>query len=154
MSIARKHAYRFGYLKSEQWKTVRLEALAREKGKCQLCDEESVFNDAHHIWYPANIYHTTADLLVILCRPCHDFTHIMVPECKGKDPKEAKDHWLKFFNAIKAWRDQKSRAFEMIEFRCPADLRAAYLALRDKCKEQESALSKNRFSVDSSLLGL
>jgi predicted HNH restriction endonuclease len=40
MSIEGKLFYREIYLKSEQWQTVRIEALAREKWCCQICKEE------------------------------------------------------------------------------------------------------------------
>jgi len=111
MSIESKHAYRFGYLKSEQWQTVRLEALVREKAKCQICKDESISNDAHHIWYPENIYDTTQQHLVILCRGCHEFIRSMVPECKTNIEEEGMAHWQKFKNAITVWRLTKSNIF-------------------------------------------
>lgn len=112
MSIESKHAYRFGFLKSEQWQNVRLEALAREGGKCQICGEESISNDAHHVWYPDNIYETKSDQLVILCRPCHDFVHAMLPECKTRDELKGKEEWIKLRNAIIAWRMEKIGLFK------------------------------------------
>lgn len=114
VSIESKHAYRFGYLKSEQWSNVRLEALAREGGKCQICKEESISNDAHHIWYPENIYETRAENLVILCRCCHDFVHSMMPDCKTRDEQEGRELWLKFSNAIFVWRSSKWSAEDFI----------------------------------------
>lgn len=115
MSIEWKHAYRFRFLKSEKWKSVRLEALAREKGKCQICGEESISNDAHHIWYSKSMYDTTEKNLVVLCRPCHDFIHCMLPECKTKDERVGKENWLKFRNAIIAWRREKLALFSTVE---------------------------------------
>lgn len=112
MSIEGQHAYRFGYLKSEKWKTVRLEALAREKGMCQICGEESISNDAHHVWYPENIYETTERHLVILCRPCLDFLHVMLPDCKTNDEDKGREQWLKFANAIMSWRIAKRGLFK------------------------------------------
>ena len=111
MSIESKHAYRFGYLKSEQWSNVRLEALAREKGRCEICGEESISNDAHHVWYPKNIYETTERHLVILCRPCHNFIHSMLPECKHRDEEKGIKDWLNFKNAILTWRAEKVKIF-------------------------------------------
>lgn len=111
MGIEAKHAYRFGYLKSEQWAAVRLEAMAREGSKCQICGQEDIHNDAHHIWYPEHIYNTTAHQLVILCRPCHDFIHIMVPECKTSNESEGWDNWNKFSKAIRTWRLSKLHYF-------------------------------------------
>jgi hypothetical protein len=114
MSIESKHAYRFGYLKSDKWKQVRLDALLREKGKCQICTEESIFNDAHHVWYPESIYETTEEHLVILCRACHNFIHAIIPECKTKDQEEGKNHWKKFYLPIICWRIQKQDLFEIV----------------------------------------
>lgn len=115
MSIESKHAYRFGYLKSEQWRNVRIEALAREKGMCQICREESLSNDAHHVWYPENIYETTERHLVILCRPCHEFVHSMLPECKTRDEDEGVAQWTRFKNAIIAWRRDHMKLFSSTE---------------------------------------
>ena len=116
MSIDGKHSYRFGYLKSDQCLNVRLEALVREQGKCQICDEESISNDAHHIWYPENIYETAKDHLVNLCRPCHDFVHLMTPECKTNDEQEGRAIWAKFSGAIALWRAKKEYLFDGSKF--------------------------------------
>lgn len=113
MSIESKYAYRFGYLKSDKWKQVRLDALLRERGKCQICGEESIFNDAHHIWYPTNILETTEEHLVILCRACHNFIHSVIPECKTKDQEEGRNHWKKFYLPIICWRMQKQDLFQV-----------------------------------------
>lgn len=133
MSIEGKHHYRFQYLKSEQWQTVRIEALARDKARCQICREESIHNDAHHIWYPENIWETTVDHLVILCRGCHGFIHDMVPECKTNDEEVGRAHWAKFGNAIKAWRCDKCRIFDGEQELVGAkDLRNAYFGMKEK----------------------
>lgn len=137
MSIEAKHAYRFTYLKSEQWQNVRIEALAREEGKCQICFEESIHNDAHHIWYPESIWDTTANHLVILCRPCHDFIHAMMPECKTKDEGDGKSNWIKFRNAILVWRGCKQGLFTSDEGipKEPKQLRQEYSRLKRLLKE-------------------
>lgn len=113
MSIEGKHAYRFEYLKSEQWSNVRIEALAREKGKCQICGEESIHNDAHHIWYPESVWDTKEHHLVILCRACHEFIHTMMPECKTGDESEGQKMWARFKAAILCWRLSKCGLFEV-----------------------------------------
>ena len=138
MSVEAKHAYRFGYLKSERWKNVRLEALVREKAMCQICGNESIANDAHHVWYPENIYETTERHLVILCRPCHDFLHVMLPECKTRDEATGRAEWLKFYNAIKSWRSSKEFLFKyptgVTRIR---ELGQLYDDLKKKSREQE-----------------
>lgn len=146
MSIEGKHAYRFGYLKSEAWSNVRIEALAREKGRCQICGEESISNDAHHVWYPENIYETTEAHLVILCRPCHEFCHSMLPECKTKDEEFGRQEWLKFKNAVISWRRDKIKIFQTGEDIPPklvraAELRTAYENMRAKCGEQDRIIA-------------
>ncbi len=121
MGIASKHSYRFVYLKSEQWQTVRLSALARENARCQICMEESISNDVHHIWYPESIWDTTERHVVVLCRSCHDFLHTMMPECKTSDEDEGYGHWLRFKNAISDWRVTHAQMFPFKE--APKDLR-------------------------------
>lgn len=104
MSLAARHAYRNGYLKSEKWQIVRLEALVREKGKCEICGRESHANDAHHIWYPDKIYDTTERHLAVLCRPCHILVHTFLPECKTRNENEGRDQWFFFRKTVIAWR--------------------------------------------------
>lgn len=111
MSIEAKHAYRFGFLKSEKWARVRLEALVREGGKCEVCKKESIENDAHHVWYPENIYETQEHQLSILCRECHEFVHLLIPECKTRDKDKGIAMWLKFTEMIKKWRASHDELF-------------------------------------------
>jgi ribosomal protein L37AE/L43A len=141
MSIEGKHSYRFGYLKSEKWQAVRLEALVREKAKCQICGEESISNDAHHVWYPKSIWDTTEMHLVVLCRSCHEFIHEMLPECKTDDEEKGRQHWVKFRNAILAWRQSKTALFKVYpevppDLGSPKNLRDAYLALKADYEQQ------------------
>lgn len=150
MGVDAKHAYRFGYLKLDKWKAVRLEALVREKGKCQICFEESVFNDAHHIWYPSSVYQTEERHLVILCRGCHDFLHAMMPECKTSDEKEGIEKWLSFRNAIVQWRRSKELLFvgtEGLEEEGPRYCNP--IQLRKKLKEMKSQLEMKSQPVGS-----
>ena len=152
MSIESKHAYRFGYLKSEQWQSVRLEALAREGGKCQICGEESISNDAHHIWYPDNIYQTTSRHLAVLCRPCHDLLHVLLPECKHNDEERGMHEWLKFQQAVGFWIHRKRERFQ--EDGAPVDVTPRRLrdALKLMTKKRQETLNllgryKQRFGV-------
>lgn len=135
MSIESKHAYRFIYLKSEQWEQVRLEALVREKACCEICGFESITNDAHHVWYPDNIYETTEAHLVILCRSCHDFLHLMLPECKTNDEDKGRAEWLKFKGAITAWRHRHNSLFRPKE--SPKELRSELERLKTLLAEKE-----------------
>lgn len=78
MSVAGKHSYRFGFLKSEHWEIVRVEALARDDAKCQLCGCRSLDNDEHHLMYRLNWENTESQDLVTLCRDCHDIIHLLL----------------------------------------------------------------------------
>lgn len=93
MSIAAKHAYRFGYLKSEQWQNVRVEVLARRKATCVLCGKVDLSNDVHHCVYPRNIWHTQPEHCTVLCRQCHESAHKTI---KGRMS------WAKFSRYSKA----------------------------------------------------
>lgn len=86
MSVSGKHYYRFTYLKSEEWKAVRLAALAKANARCGICKKRDLSNDAHHIRYPENIWETKPRDLVILCRECHDKVH----EKYGKEASKKK----------------------------------------------------------------
>lgn len=104
MGTARQHEYRFKYLKSDEWLTVRAEALVREDACCQICGLRDLSNDAHHVAYPPSFWDTRAYHLVVLCRPCHDLCHSIL----GFDGD--KDHCLKRFlevaEALKEWKAQ------------------------------------------------
>ena len=101
MAIQHVHAYRFGYLKSDKWKTVRLEAIVRDKGICQFCGKEvGPSADAHHIFYPKSFWKTHVCHLKTLCRECHDYVHNNLPKSFPK-PSEA----FKAFHRLKGKLD-------------------------------------------------
>lgn len=78
MSVSHKHAYRFIYLKSEEWQTVRAAVLASCQAGCFICGIQSVGNDVHHIEYPKNMWDTTPAHCVVLCRRCHKIVHRLI----------------------------------------------------------------------------
>lgn len=93
--------YRDTYLKSEDWKTLRLAKIHRQKGRCQICGLVSNHNDVHHVKY-RHLYDVDAQDLRVLCRECHDKVHALLdkyPKMKqlhrGKIWKITKDHILK-----------------------------------------------------------
>lgn len=69
---------------------------------------------------------------MILCRPCHDFLHTMMPEAKTGNEEEGRQNWLKFSNAIKVWRQSKQQLFETSVPGGPKELRDAYNNLKKK----------------------
>lgn len=75
MSIESKHAYRFGFLKSEEWKDLRRFFLAHGNAECAVCGEVNWSNDIHHVKYPEKWVETKRSHIVILCRLCHDKIH-------------------------------------------------------------------------------
>lgn len=80
MSIESKHAYRFGFLKSDKWQQLRLDCLARDGAKCRICKVRDLSNDVHHIRYPARWIDTKIQDLVTLCREHHEMVHKIMEE--------------------------------------------------------------------------
>jgi hypothetical protein len=105
VGIEAKHFYRFKFLQSEEWQTVRIKALARERGRCQVCLEFSLSNDAHHVRYPSNIFETKEDDLVILCRPCHDLFHEILDVHNLTTHTQSQFDSLK--QALRVWKQAK-----------------------------------------------
>ena len=136
MSISGKHSYRFGFLKSEKWKIVRLEALVRENSICQICGIRDLSNDAHHVWYPLDIYETKQEQLVVLCRACHTFVHEVMPDCKTTNEQEGKRIWEKFSNAVKNWKESRIQFFETGITGGLQSLRDAYLNLKQDLEKK------------------
>jgi hypothetical protein len=75
VSIESKHAYRFGFLKSEAWKDIRIEIFLVLGMKCHVCGVEDFSNDIHHFCYPRNLYNTKPFHVRVLCRRCHALVH-------------------------------------------------------------------------------
>lgn len=79
MSYWHKVYYREEYLKSDHWRTVRIQALLDANAVCCICGVQSIANDAHHIFYPERWTMTRAEHLRVLCRVCHDRVHEWEP---------------------------------------------------------------------------
>ncbi len=75
MGAVAKHEYRTVFLKSEQWKDLRIACLARDKAKCVVCGKRDLSNDAHHIRYRRRWCETRVEDLRTLCRGCHKKVH-------------------------------------------------------------------------------
>lgn len=73
-SIARKHFYRFRYLKSDHWQDLRLRKLVSVDAKCQRCGHRDLSNDIHHLRYK-KLYDVELSDLIVLCRKCHEIVH-------------------------------------------------------------------------------
>lgn len=101
-SIAAKHSYRFGYLKSDHWQNLRLQKLAKEHGYCGLCRTDEWGNDVHHIFYRKSLYETQLCDLRVLCRRCHQLVHKIMEAYPQACPEMNHPRWR--------WRFIKSHA--------------------------------------------
>lgn len=133
MGIEHRHAYRFEFLKSEQWQTVRAEALARERGCCQICREHSLSNDAHHVIYPPSVWDTKASDLAILCRPCHDLMHRILEIHRLKVHTE--NQFSGLCEAVISWKRVKEKWIKTAESKLVCGI----------CKQPCESVSKWKF---------
>lgn len=85
MSIESKHAYRFGFLKSEEWEHFRIMAQIAHGAVCCVCGKKSFrdgdktfSNDVHHVYYPSSWKETKIGHVVILCRRHHKAVHSLM----------------------------------------------------------------------------
>lgn len=62
------------YLKSTQWRELRLQVLKRDQYTCQSCFIDNVPLDIHHIHYD-NLGNEPLEDLVAVCRTCHSTIH-------------------------------------------------------------------------------
>jgi len=69
--------YRKVYLQSDEWKSLRLIALVKANFTCAICGERKMSRDVHHLKYK-NLWDVSHNDLKVLCRSCHDKTHILL----------------------------------------------------------------------------
>lgn len=65
--------YRDVYLRSEDWKNLRIAMLHSANNKCEACSTSRSL-DVHHINY-RKLYDVSPEDLVVLCRDCHNKAH-------------------------------------------------------------------------------
>lgn len=90
--------YRDVYLKSDDWQTLRLQAIIEQApdGKCRLCPNVAGHSlDVHHLDYK-RIYDVEIDDLRVVCRECHNKIHVLYK----KYPKLKKQDRLKQWEII------------------------------------------------------
>lgn len=127
MRASSKRAYRNIYLKSDQWKDVRLEALVRTDASCCICGYRSLSNDAHHVVYPQSFWDTRESDLVVLCRPCHNFIHCLLPTARvGRNSFAL---FMDTVAAIRRWRGE-------VDCQDADKIEAIYRANRLRLKEK------------------
>ena len=62
------------FLKSDTWKSLRIERLSIDGNKCVICGCSDRL-EVHHLYYPKKWEDTTTDHLVTLCKGCHVCVH-------------------------------------------------------------------------------
>lgn len=94
MGIAHKHAYRFGFLKSEEWSGFRKIALSQKHARCEICHREDWSNDVHHVRYRKNPNKPQWSDFRVLCRTCHGLVHIVMEHRKKMGARDNHQrHW-------------------------------------------------------------
>lgn len=83
MNIGAKHHYRFEYLKSEHWDTLRTTKLTMCGCECLRCGHKDASNDVHHFQY-RNLYDVELLDLAVLCRECHELVHSTMEDIERK----------------------------------------------------------------------
>jgi hypothetical protein len=95
MGIESKHAYRFGFLRSEEWRGIRLEVLSKYGGRCFVCKKEDWSNDVHHLLYSKDWKKTPRKHMVPLCRVHHDRFHDILRKRPGLNARIILDQMIK-----------------------------------------------------------
>lgn len=113
MGIEAKHAYRFGFLKSEEWRTMRLICLGMDEGKCVVCSKYDPSNDAHHLFYRGEWINTKPQDLVTLCRECHTKVHELGTDVTLKRLWEKYKHLYKITSGGCFVCNSKGRSFPL-----------------------------------------
>lgn len=134
MGIESRHAYRYGYLRSDEWKQLRLKVLSRDNAHCFICGERSLENDIHHVFYRANWKETRASDCFVLCRRCHDEIHKQLTPFLSEN--RTRKELRKIFHQI---ADHLRKRFRPPEKKPSDYLREAYYkvcAERDDLKKQ------------------
>lgn len=104
MGIDAKAAYRFGFLKSERWKNIRLVCLVHNGDNCVVCGKRSHENDVHHIYYPERWEDTRPGHVVTLCRQHHKSVHKLMRRypmlSMVKAVKYLRTEWQGFWSTV------------------------------------------------------
>ena len=69
----RWHSYE-EYLKSNEWKSIRSEAVKRDHKKCAICEDNSSLQ-VHHFKYPKDWNDDCVENVITICEDCHGIYH-------------------------------------------------------------------------------
>lgn len=78
-------------LKDPRWQKKRLEILQRDDWTCQNCGDVKTTLNVHHISYYGNPWDQKDDLLITLCKECHDHETKSLLEAKDILFKQLQD---------------------------------------------------------------
>jgi hypothetical protein len=73
-SLIAKHSYNLK-LKTDRWDSLKKQALARAKQRCQICNKSNCKLVPHHRSYTNQGTDLELDDLIILCESCHSMFH-------------------------------------------------------------------------------
>lgn len=112
--IIRMSYYRDVYLKSDDWKSLRLLRLIKSNYTCALCAATSECLDVHHLDYK-NLHDVDATDLRAVCRTCHNKVHKLMlkyPKLK-KLPnnvqwRTVKEHLCPFIRGGSEWLKRRA----------------------------------------------
>lgn len=79
------------YMKSVEWKNLRMSIYAKRGRKCEKCGQDKGEIHAHHLTYERFTKELEEDIM-LLCRPCHE-----------------KEHGRKFNNSAKPKKDKRPK---------------------------------------------
>jgi hypothetical protein len=102
------------YIASEHWTTLRAEALAKAKRKCEVCQSNGSLN-GHHLQY-RNLTDCTTDDILVLCQSCHDMWHCFF----GSSVIKSRDFTVGFISGLGASLNAVPEMFQCITDRSKA----------------------------------
>ena len=107
--------YRDVYLKSDDWKNLRLLRLLKSNYVCAICAVTSECLDVHHVNY-RNLHDVQTTDLRALCRPCHNKVHALMkkyPKLKKEQNniqwRTVQQHLSPFLHGKSIWNDKTKR---------------------------------------------
>lgn len=65
------------YLRTEEWKRLRVLVVARAGNQCERCGKTGRRTNVHHLTYERRGFEMLSDL-ILLCEPCHEAEHGIV----------------------------------------------------------------------------
>lgn len=108
-------SYRTTYLKSDHWRTKRIETIVARGHRCELCGTRKNGLDVHHLSYKRLFNESVSDLRV-LCRDCHKNVHALM----AKYPKLKKQHnakqWYIIWTHFRKDKPPKSKQHSINKF--------------------------------------